>query len=123
MNKKGFLISELLWAMLGAFIIIIIVSFIVLGIRGCNKAVSYVESEKEAKIKNEKTHLALYAVGEIVYHKASDEKMVISNNKYNWNELKQGWDIKVKDGGMLDKVGGYVINEMEVKSSLKEVGR
>ena len=32
-------------------------------------------------------------------------------------------DIKVKDGGALDKVGGWGINETEVKPSLKEIER
>ena len=126
MDRKGVTLIELL-----VLVVIVIVFSCILGgviFVGCciSKGVHAAENHVEtAKVENAGRLISnppLYAVGDIVYHKASDEKMVVAKNACSWNDVKQGWDIKVKDGGNRDRVGGFGINETEVKITLKTAG-
>ena len=126
-SRKGFTIIEVL-------VLVAIIAFmatavigICLVVKGCNHVIDTIETTAD-NIEQERadrlvSNPPLYAIGDIVYHKASDEKMVVAKNTCFWNKIKEGWDIKVKDGGNWDKVGGFGINETEVKPTLKEVGK
>jgi prepilin-type N-terminal cleavage/methylation domain-containing protein len=127
MNKKGFTLVELL-------VVLVVFGFaccIVIGgvvgccmlVKGANAIDAHLEASEAEYADKMANNPPKYAVGDIVYHKASDAKMVVANNTSSWNNVKQSWDIKVKDGGALDKVGGWIINETEVKPKLKEVGK
>jgi prepilin-type N-terminal cleavage/methylation domain-containing protein len=127
MNKKGFTLIELIVVLV---VFVVACCFLIFGVVffvGLSKGVSAIDAKLEASEVEYAAKMAnqppIYAVGDIVYHKASDAKMVVANNASSWNNVKQGWDIKVKDGGALDKLGGWGINETEVKPSLKELGR
>jgi len=126
-SRKGFTLIELLVVLVVfGFAVCIIVGGIVgccMLVKGANAIDSHIEASEAEYADKMANQPPKYAVGDIVYHKASDAKMVVANNASSWNNVKQGWDIKVKDGGALDKVGGWIINETEVKPSLKEVGR
>lgn len=117
-SRKGVTLIELLVVI---FIIGIILSIVIGGIVGIvclvkgigavdmaldNRAVAY-----EQRLE---TNPPLYDVGDIVYHKASRGRMIVAKKNTLWNELKNGWDIKVKDGGSMDTIGGFIINETEV---------
>jgi prepilin-type N-terminal cleavage/methylation domain-containing protein len=123
MNRKGFTLIELLVVIAIIGILGMIVTGVIVGgcciIKGVNAAAA---ADEAALVEHEERLISnppLYAVGDIVYHKASDEKMVVAKNACSWNDVKEGWNIKVKDGGNWDKVGGFGINETEVKLTLK----
>ncbi len=122
-SRKGFTLIELLVVgaiitIIGAFLIggCIVVGFIV---KGVNAADTAIDNATSAHTQRLVSNPPLYEVGDIVYHKATDAKMIVVKRYTFWNVVKEGWDIKVKDGGGWDKVGGFTINEREVKPSLK----
>ena len=124
-SRKGFTLIELL----AVFIIIAVMSCIIIaGVVGCCMLVkgakaldAHLEAGEAERADRLVSNPPIYDVGDIVYHKASNAKMVVVKNSCTWNDIKQGWNIKVKDGGQWDKVGGFSINEVEVKLILKKV--
>lgn len=127
MKRKGFTLIELLVLIAIGFFLLIFIGAIVLGVKGCNYVVDTVETtveeNAEAKAARLESDPPTYKVGDIVYHKASEKRLLISDNAVSWNEVQECWNIKVKDGGNWDKVGGQTVSEAEVKPTLKEVGR
>jgi prepilin-type N-terminal cleavage/methylation domain-containing protein len=126
-SSKGFTVIELMVILVIIGILLAIVVGGIVGIvccvKGCNYVSDSIDNNAAAYTERLETNPPLFAVGDIVYHKATDGKMVVAQNGCSWNEVKGGWDIKVKDGGSWDKVGGFGINETEVKPTLEEVGR
>jgi len=119
-SRKGVTLIELMvvgtiLSILSAIIIGVIFFFVFLfkGVDAIDEAIETAGAERVARLESNPPK---YAVGDIVYHKASNAKMVVAKNDCSWNEVKEGWDIKVKDGGNWDKVGGFGINENEVKA-------
>lgn len=126
-SRKGVTLIELLVVAVIAIVLSCILGGVLfvgcVAVKGYNAADNAIETAKVEKAERLISNPPLYAVGDIVYHKASDEKMVVAKNACSWNDVKQGWDIKVKDGGSWDRIGGFGINETEVKITLKTVGR
>lgn len=119
-SRKGFTLIELLIACFLAGLVICGIGGCLI-VHGCNKGVDAVETKAEA-LRTERaerlySHPPKFEVGDVVYHKATDAKLLVAKNCTSWNEVKGGWNIKVKDGGQWDKVGGFGINENEVKTS------
>ena len=127
MKNKGLTIVEVMVLIVIMLLIGGFITGVCVVVKGCNYVVARVDGDIEkAEIQRAEklvTNPPLYAVGDIVYHKANNDKMVVAQNCCSWNDIKQGWDIKVKDGGNWDRVGGFGINETEVKSTTKDVGR
>jgi len=68
----------------------------------------------------------VFADGEIAQKVLDKKKVIIVNRALSWNEDKQNWNVKIKDGGKLDVVGGYIVNESELEKSevdRKSIGR
>lgn len=126
-SKKGFTLIELLVVLviMGVILSIVIggVIFLVCSIRGCTSVNSAIDNHRAATVERLESNPPIYKIGDIVYHKASDKKMIVAKISTTWNDSKKGWNIFVKDGGNWDAVGGFAINETEVKPTLKEVGR
>lgn len=126
-SRKGFTLIELLVVgFIGLIVIggiVAVVSVCVFAVKGVDAIDTVIDEAAAARTVRLESNPPLYKVGDIVYHKATDAKMIVAKNSCSWNEVKEGWNIKVKDGGYLDKVGGFGINEKEVKLSLKEIGR
>lgn len=118
MSRKGVTIIEVLVVIMIVFILSCFVGCCTLVVKGCNSVGNSIETIKAVKAEKMESNPPLYAVGDTVYHKATDKKLIVSKNNCSWNEVKGGWDIKVKDGGFSDKVGGFGMNEKEVKTSL-----
>ena len=126
-SRKGFTLIELLVVCFILFMVACGIGGCCLVMYGCNKGVDAVET-KAAALRTERaermeSNPPLYHAGDVVFHKATDARMIVANPSVNWNEVKEGWNMKVKDGGAWDKVGGTGINEIEVKRTLKTVGR
>ena len=122
-SRKGFTLIELLVI---STILTIIVSILIGGclfvgciVKGVGVIDTEIDNRQDAHTQRLETNPPLYDVGDIVYHKATDAKMIVSKRYTFWNVVKEGWDIKVKDGGGWDKVGGFTINEREVKTTLE----
>ena len=122
-SRKGFTLIELL--VTGAILFILtcvivgIILFVVFCVKGCNAVDEAIETAGAERVARLESNPPKYKVGDNVYHKATDEKYVVAKNDCKWNEVKEGWDIKVKDGGHWDKLGGFGINENEVKATLE----
>lgn len=122
-SRKGFTLIEML--VVGALlsiltcIIVGVILFFVFAVKGCNAVDEAIETAGAERIARLESNPPKFAVGDIVYHKATDAKMVVAKNDCSWNEVKEGWKIKVKDGGAWDKIGGFYINENEVKATLE----
>jgi prepilin-type N-terminal cleavage/methylation domain-containing protein len=119
-SRKGFTLVELL-VLLAIIVIFALIGGVVIG--GCCLIVKGVAAGVDAQVAHEQrleTNPPLFAVGDIVYHKASEKKMIVSKRYITWNDKKRGWNIMVKDGGLSDAVGGFLINETEVLSDLEE---
>lgn len=119
-SRKGVTLIELLvvgtiLSVLTIFLIGVILC-IVFAVKGCDAVDEAFETAGAERVARLESNPPKYAVGDIVLHKATDAKMVVAKNDCSWNEVKEGWDIKVKDGGGWDKVGGFGINENEVKA-------
>jgi prepilin-type N-terminal cleavage/methylation domain-containing protein len=125
MNKrKGFTLIEVIVIVVILTILTVIGGCITICVKGCNKAVDTIEASVADKDAAYAARLVSnppqYAIGDIVYHKATDGKMIVAKNACSWNEIKDGWNIKVKDGGNMDKIGGFGMNENEVKATLDD---
>jgi len=122
-SRKGITLIEIIGLVFVCFVLIVIVGGGCLMVKGCNYVVDTVETTVDDKATAHAERLVsnppLYKVGDIVYHKASDQKLLVAKKSTSWNEVKEGWDMKVKDGGNMDKIGGFIINENEVKASLE----
>jgi prepilin-type N-terminal cleavage/methylation domain-containing protein len=117
-SRKGFTLIELLViiAIIGILLTIVVggivgVVLVVKGIGAAGDAIDNVQLEYEQRMIS---NPPLYKVGDIVYHKASEKKLIVAKLSATWNDTKKGWNIWVKDGGKMDVVGGFVINETEV---------
>jgi hypothetical protein len=125
-KRKGVTLIELL--VVGAIgfiitaIVVVVIVGVVFGIKGCNYVSDSIENMATEHTERLVTNPPLFAVGDIVYHKATDKKMIVAKISTMWNDSKKGWNIYVKDGGDWDAIGGFVINETEVKPTLEEVG-
>ena len=120
MNRKGFTLIE---GLVVAALIVMVLGFVgccTLVVKGCNSVDNSLETLKTVKEEKLISNPPLFVVGDIVYHKATDKRLIVAKNNCSWNVDKEGWDIKVKDGGGWDKVGGFKMNENEVKTSLEE---
>jgi len=123
MKRRGMTLIEILVVIAIGLVLFIFIGGICLGIKGCNYVVNTVETsvaDNEALTAEKMvSNPPKYKAGDIVYHKASDKKLIVAENACSWNKVQEGWNMKVKDGGNWDKVGGYSINEAEVKPSLE----
>lgn len=117
MNRKGVTIIGVLVVVAIVFIISCFVGCCTLVVKGYNSVSNSIETLKVVKAEKMESNPPLYEVGDIVFHKATDKRLIVSKNNYSWNEVKGGWNIRVKDGGFSDKLGGFVMNEKEVKTS------
>lgn len=106
---------------------ILIGTIITVVVKGCNHVTDHIQTTAEdrdaAKAERLGLNPPLYKAGDVVFHKATDARMVVANPSLSWNGVKLGWNMKVSDGGNWDRVGGKTINETEVKRTLKTVGR
>ncbi len=122
-SRKGITLIEILVLVVICFFLLVVVGGGCLMVKGCNYVVDKVETTA-ADIKQDRADRLevsppKHKAGDVIYHKASDEKMIVADPSYSWNDIKEGWNMKVKNGGNWDQVGGKTVNETEVKTSLE----
>ena len=122
-SRKGITLIEILILIVVCFFLLVLVGGGCLMVKGCNMVEQSFDDATAAHASRLVSNPPIYAVGDIVYHKATDAKMVVAKNSSSWNDVKEGWNMKVKNGGNWDQVGGKSVNETEVKLSLKEVDK
>lgn len=126
-SRKGFTLIELIAVLFVMGVLLTIVVGGIIGVvclvKGCDAIGTAIDNHQVAHEQRLESNPPIYKVGDIVYHKASDKKMIVAKISTTWNDSKKGWNIFVKDGGKMDIVGGFAINETEVKLTLKEIGR
>ena len=108
-SRKGFTLIELLVVVAIVSILVLIIAGAIFGVCMLVKGVGVVDTALDNRAaayeQRIETNPPLYDVGDIVYHKATDAKMVVAKNSSSWNDVKEGWNMTVKDGGGWDKVG------------------
>lgn len=117
-SRKGFTLIELLVVIALAIILIVSIGGCILVVNTVGTSIDDAETAERLL-----SNPPLYKSGDVVFHKATDARMIVANPSYSWNDVKLGWNMKVSDGGNWDQVGGKTINETEVKRTLKTVGR
>ncbi len=102
-SRKGFTLIELLVVCALAVVPFIILCIIVACcISSCNSTEEGITAPK-------------YDNGQVVQDILTKKQLLVAKNDFVWNKGKNSWDIKVKDGGILDKIGGFITNENEVE--------
>jgi len=118
MNRKGFTLIELLVVIA---ILSILSSIVVGGIALTIWACSGPDID-DLIVSNP----PVFTDGEIAQKVLDKKKVIIVDRALSWNEDKQNWNVRIKDGGKLDVIGGYVVNESELEKSevdRKSIGR
>ena len=99
-SRKGFTLIELLVVIfiIGILLSIVIggIVFAVCAIKGCDTVSTAIDNHQAATEERLESNPPIYKIGDIVYHKASDAKMIVAKKYITWNKAKEGWDMKVK---------------------------
>jgi prepilin-type N-terminal cleavage/methylation domain-containing protein len=118
MNRKGFTLIELLVVLTILFVAITGIIIVV----GCIVSACSGPDTDDLMVSNP----PIFANGEIAQMVLDKKKVIVVNRALSWNKDKQNWNIKIKDGGKLDVIGGYIVNESELEKSevdKKTIGR
>jgi hypothetical protein len=107
-SRKGFTLIELIVF----FAILIVFSAIVTGIVLVGIGIYHFTKSDDAILES---NPPIYTNGQIVSNTLTGKQLIVVDSHFSWNKSSGCWNVKVQDGGVLDKIGGYICLETVLK--------